>query len=94
MCVLVALPGCESAVAPCDMRQGQGPSMTSIQREKDDTLYEIQLRQAEIDQMVANAKTGVGVSHEWLERKAALTEKITQLRVKAHDLDLQLAAGK
>ena len=40
--------------------------------------------------MMEAAKHGVGVSDEWLNRKAELTEKITQLQVTAHDLDLQM----
>lgn len=91
MCSLLALQGCQSAAPPCVVQEGQGSKTPCLRRAKDDTLYEIQLRQAEIDQMMAHARTGVGVSHEWLERKAALTEKITQLQVKAHDLDLQIA---
>lgn len=41
---------------------------------------------------VQPVKGAVGVSHEWLERKAQLTEQIMQLQVKAHDLDLQMNA--
>ena len=41
---------------------------------------------------MATTKGAVGVSHEWLERKSQLTEQITQLQVKAHDLDLQMNA--
>ena len=94
MVLFAALPGCQTAAPPCVVQQGQDSRIVVLQREKDDTLYEIQLRQTEIDQMMSNAKRGVGVSHEWLERKAALTEAITQLQVKAHDLDLQIAAAK
>jgi hypothetical protein len=73
------------------LQQGQTSCIEVLHREKDDTLYEIQLRQTEIDNMTANLKGSLGVSHEWIERKTNLTEKILQLRVKAHDLDLQLA---
>jgi hypothetical protein len=34
-----------------------------------------------------------GVSNEWLERHNHLREEITRLKVKAHDLDLQMAEG-
>jgi hypothetical protein len=64
-----------------------------LQRQKADTLYEIELRQAEIDQMMEKVKGAIGVSTQWLERKSELTEKITQLQVKAHDLDLQIASA-
>ena len=40
--------------------------------------------------MMASVKGSLGVGHEWLERKAALIEKMTQLQVKAYDLDLQI----
>jgi hypothetical protein len=75
----------------CTLSQGQASCIDALHREKDDTLYEIQLRQTEIDNMTANLKGSLGVSHEWIERKTNLTEKILQLQVKAHDLDLQIA---
>jgi len=75
----------------CTIQQGQGSSLVSLTRERDDTLFEIQLRQAEIDQTMASVKGSVAKDHEWLEKKSELTEKMIQLQVKAHDLDLQIA---
>ena len=40
----------------------------------------------------ADAPGVVGVSTQWQVRKRELDEKITQLKIKAHDLDLQIAA--
>jgi preprotein translocase subunit SecE len=79
-----------ASVGLCTIQQGQDSSIISLTRERDDTLFEIQLRQAEIDRMMASVKGSLGVGHEWLERKAALIEKMTQLQVKAYDLDLQI----
>ncbi len=93
LAVAPILQGCNSATAPCVQSQDDSAQkIAALKREKDDTLYEIQLRQDEINQMMASAKGAVGVSNEWLERKSQLTEKITLLQVKAHDLDLQIAA--
>jgi len=44
--------------------------------------------------MMASVKGAVGVSNQWLERKSQLTEKITQLKVKENDIDLQISALK
>jgi hypothetical protein len=89
----VSLEGCNATPAPCTPSQPDKlQQLSDLKRQKDDTLYEIQLRQGELDQMMATTKGAVGVSHEWLERKSQLTEQITQLQVKAHDLDLQMNA--
>lgn len=94
--VLPILQGCDLASHPCSVQEGQNATSAAaaLKREKDDTLYEIQLRQDELDRMMATAKGAIGVSNEWLKRKSALTEKIIQLQVKVHDLDLQIAASK
>ena len=91
--VLPCLQGCDAAPAPVPCVSVQPDKLArlgELKRQKEDTLYEIQLRQGELDQMMATTKGAVGVSHEWLERKSQLTEQITQLQVKAHDLDLQM----
>lgn len=93
MVAVPGLQGCEAPATPCIQSQdASAQQLATLKRERDDTLYEIQLRQDEIDQMMASVRGAVGVSSEWLERKSQLTEKITQLQVKAHDLDLQIAA--
>ena len=92
--VVPCLEGCNATPAPvpCVSQPDKLQQLSDLKRQKDDTLYEIQLRQSELDQMMASTKGAVGVSHEWLERKSQLTEQITQLQVKAHDLDLQMNA--
>jgi hypothetical protein len=87
-----ALQGCDSAAVPC-VQQPSASQVATLQRQKDDTVYEMQLRQNELDQMMARVKGAIGVSNQWLQRKSELTEKITQLQVKGHDLDLQIAAA-
>ena len=92
----IVLLGCEGhQSAPC-VTQGQNPAgqLATLQREKNDTLYELQLRQNEVDKMMASADAPgvVGVSTQWQVRKRELDEKITQLKIKAHDIDLQIAA--
>jgi hypothetical protein len=66
--------------------------LAELNRQKADALYEIQLRQDEMKEMEATVrKPGiVGVSHEWLERHNRLKEEIIKLRVKVHDLELQM----
>ena len=88
------LQGCDSTPAPCVQTQESGTDLITLQRERADTDYEIQLRQTELDQMVQKARGALGVTSQWLERKDELTEKITQLQVKEHDLDLQIEAAK
>ncbi|MGD0737602.1 MAG: hypothetical protein ABR976_20920 [Terracidiphilus sp.] len=90
------LQGCQTPKPACAIQQGQDSQIADLQRQKDDTLCEIQLRQAELDRITAavNARGAAGASREGLGRKAEadLTEKITQLRTKVHDLDFQMAA--
>jgi len=93
--VATAVQGCENPNTPCvEQRQDSAQQLAVLQREKDNTLYELQLRQDEVDRMVAgtHAPGVVGVSDQWLGRKNELVEKITQLKIKVHDLDLQIAA--
>ena len=90
--VLVTLQGCDSSTVPC-VQQSSASQIAGLERQKDDALYEMQLRQDEVNQMMARVKGAVGVSNQWLQRKSDLTEKITQLQVKSHDLDLQIAAA-
>ncbi len=88
----LALQGCEAPVRPCvESHDASGQQLATLKREREDTLFEIQLRQDELDRMMTSVKGAVGVSSQWLERKAQLTEKITQLQVNAHDLDLQIS---
>jgi hypothetical protein len=87
---LVHIQRTNSSDGQYTMQQRKSSNIAALRRERDDTLYEIQLRQAEIDRMMASAKGSLGVEPEWLKRKADLAEKITNLQVKAHDLDLQI----
>lgn len=66
--------------------------LAELKRQKADAVYEIQLRQDEMKEMETTAsKPGVvGVSNEWLERHNRLKEEIINLKVKVHDLDLQI----
>ena len=76
--------------------------LTELKRLRGDAVYEIQLRQDEMKEMETTAtptaskstnasKQGtVGVSDEWLERHDGLKEEIIKLKVKVHDLDLQI----
>jgi hypothetical protein len=93
---VVVLQGCQSTKPACTIQHGQDSHIADLQRQKDDTLCEIQLRQAELDRITAavNARGVVGASRDELGRKAEadLAEKITQLRAKVHDLDFQMAA--
>ena len=103
--VAPVLQGCNSRSTPCvQSQENSTQKLASLKREKDDTLYEIKLRQSELNQMIAKhisprdyggirftPDTGPN-SGDWLERKTQLTEQTIQLQVKVHDLDLQIAA--
>ena len=91
---LLILQACDSPPTPCVQKQDSSANLSALQRQRDDTDYEMQLRQTELDQMMQKARGAIGVSNQWLERKNDLTEKITQLQVKEHDLDLQIEAAK
>jgi hypothetical protein len=91
---LLILQACDSTPTPCVQKQDSSANLSALQRQRDDTDYEMQLRQTELDQMMQKARGAIGVSNQWLERKNDLTEKITQLQVKEHDLDLQIEAAK
>jgi hypothetical protein len=76
--------------------------LAELKRLRGDAVYEIQLRQDEMKEMETTAvptagksgnasKPGTGgVSDEWLERHDGLKEEIIKLKVKVHDLDLQI----
>jgi hypothetical protein len=76
--------------------------LTELKRLRGDAVYEIQLRQDEMKEMETTAsptagKSGnvskpgtVGFSDERLERHDGLKEEIIKLKVKVHDLDLQI----
>jgi hypothetical protein len=87
--------GCNISDSPqkTPEQQKQQQGLADLKRQKDDVLYEIQLRQDEVNEMETAAKRPgvVGVSKEWLERHDRLREEIIQLKVKAHDLDQQIA---
>lgn len=87
---LSALQGCQVPAVPGTQQQPSASQLATLQRQKKDIQYEIVLRQNEIDQMIAAVKGAIGVSNQWLLRKDELTEKITQLRVRQHDVDLQI----
>jgi hypothetical protein len=77
---------------PASGQDSKQQKLVDLNRQKADALYEIQLRQNEIKEMEATSrKPGVvGVSNEWLERHNQLKEEIIKLRVKIHDLELQI----
>jgi hypothetical protein len=77
---------------PASGQDSKQQKLVDLNRQKADALYEIQLRQDEIKEMEATSrKPGVvGVSNEWLERHNQLKEEIIKLRVKIHDLELQM----
>lgn len=76
-------------------QQSSEQKLADLNRQKDDVLYEIQIRQDEINEMETSAKKPgvIGVSHEWLVRRDQLREEIINLKVKAHDLDQRIAAA-
>ena len=89
---LLVLSGCNSAApVPC-VSAKVTIDVARITREKEDTSFELKLREDELDKMMSSVKGAVGVTDDWLQRKAELTEKITQLKVKEHDLDQQLSS--
>jgi hypothetical protein len=93
---LVCLNGCAGDVAsttdPRSASEIKQQKVTELNRQKADALYEIQLREEEMKQMEAITKKPgvVGVSNQWLERHNQLKEEVIQLKVKVHDLDLQI----
>jgi len=93
---LTILQGCQTTKPTCVIKHGQDSRIADLQRQKEITLCEIQLRQAELDRITTavNARGAIGAGGERLGRKAEadLTGKITQLRAKARDLDFQMAA--
>ena len=75
--MIPSLQGCDDSARPCvQQSQSSESQLIALQRQKDDILYEMQLRQDELDQMMIRAKGAIGVSNQWLERKSELTEKI------------------
>jgi hypothetical protein len=92
--LVICLAGCGATDSqrPASEQDSKQQKLADLSRQKADALYEIQLRQDEIKEMEATAhKPGVvGVSQEWLERHNLLKEEIIKLRVKVHDLELQI----
>jgi peptidoglycan hydrolase CwlO-like protein len=91
--LLICLSGCDTADSqrPASQQDTKQQKLADLNRQKADALYEIQLRQDEMKEMEATAKRpGVGVSKEWLERHNQLKEEIIKLKVKIHDLELQI----
>jgi hypothetical protein len=92
--LLICLSGCDMADSqrPASGQDSKQQKLVGLNRQKADALYEMQLRQDEIKEMEATSrKPGVvGVSNEWLERHNQLKEEIIKLRVKIHDLELQM----
>ena len=92
---LGCMSGCNSSDSPrtASEQQNSKQGLGDLKRQRDDVLYEMQLRQDEINEMeTASKRPGVvGVSKEWLERHDRLREEIIHLKVKAHDLDQQIA---
>lgn len=93
----IALQGCRTTKPACVIQRGQDSQLADLQRQRDDTLCEIQLWQSELDRITeaVNARGAVGASRGGLGQKAKadLIEKIAQLRAKAHGLDFQIAAA-
>ena len=92
----VALQGCQTTKPGCVIPREQDSHLADLQRQKDETLCEIQLRQSELDRIEAavSERRAVGTGRQGLGYKtvAELTGKIIQLRAKVHDLDFQMAA--
>jgi len=102
--LLTSLSGCgamDSQRPASDSQQhDRKEKLAELKRLKADAVYEIQLRQEEMKEMETKemettaSKPGkpgtVGVSDEWLERHNGLKEEIIKLKVKVHDLDLQI----
>jgi hypothetical protein len=91
----VSLSGCDTndlQRSSSGQQESKQQKLADLKRQKADAIYEIDLRQDEMKEMETNArKPGiVGVSKQWLERHNHLKEEITKLRVKNHDLDLQI----
>ena len=61
-------------------------------KEKDSIEFELSLREKELKDMEASTKRPgvVGVSPEWLRRHDDLKEKVTELKVKLHDIESEL----
>jgi hypothetical protein len=102
VCLLLLAPlsvgfvsGCGSVDSPrsASEQQKRKEKLVDLRRQKEDVLYEVELRQQEMDQMETSIKRPgvVGVSDEWLKRHDQLREEIIHLKVKLHDLDLQIA---
>jgi hypothetical protein len=102
VCLLLLAPlalgymnGCDSVESPkpASEQQNSGQKLVELKRQRDDVRYEMQLRQEEMNEMETTAKRPgvVGVSKAWLERHNQLKEEVIRLKVKAHDLDLQIA---
>jgi hypothetical protein len=92
--LLICLSGCDMADSqrPASGQDSKQQKLVDLNRQKADALYEIQLRQDEMKEMEATVKKPgvVGVSKVWLERHNQLKEEIIKLRVKIHDLELQM----
>jgi hypothetical protein len=89
----LCLSGCEMAEQrPASEQNGKQQKLADLNRQKADAVYEIQLRQDEMTEMERTArKPGViGVGNQWLERHNRLKEEIIKLKVKFHDLELQI----
>ena len=93
----VCLIGCstvDSERSASTQQNAKQQKLADLNRQKADAAYEIQLRQDEMKEMETTAKKPgvVGVSDEWLKRQNQLKEEIIKLRVKVHDLELQIDA--
>lgn len=66
------------------------------ERQSADLRYEINLREADLTEMEAEMNEAlkrpgvVGVSPQWVQRRDALKDKITDLRVRQHTIDSEL----
>ena len=92
---LLLFVGCETTDSQrpaSEQQDNKKQRLADLNRQKADALYEIQLREDEMKEMEATAKKPgvVGVSNEWLKRHNQLKEETIQLRVKIHDLQLQI----
>jgi hypothetical protein len=96
--LLMCLCGCDTNSTPgamSEQRVSKQARLAELNRQKADTLYELQLRQDEMKEMEATSrKPGVvGVTNGWLERHNHLKEEVTKLKVKIHDLEIRIEAA-
>jgi hypothetical protein len=96
--LLAWLGGCDTNSVPgatSEQRDNKQERLGELNRQKADALYELELRQDEMKEMEATSKKPgvVGVTNGWLERHNQLKEEVIKLKVKIHDLEIQIEAA-